>query len=252
MLYEDASSGESSTYMHLVNFPLDVMQSAATSPESFIAHGKSLLSALFDTEVVKRIDMGIYKTAKSVPTPTRAEDIEAGSADMVSVLAGTVCRPSQASGWDRAVWTDSQCCIEFLGCMYDAVTKYPTLIGSMAFDKDDDLAMRLVCAASNLRSRVFSIPPMSYHDAKGVAGNIIPAIATTNAIVAGLQVLQAVKILRPGITEDEKVQACPHTYCMRIPTRRGYYLQPTIAEEPDAGCYVCSTAMLSLQVGTQC
>eukprot|EP01041_Mallomonas_annulata_P016648 gene16648-34654_t len=29
---------------------------------------------------------------------------------------------------------------------------------------------------------------MSYYEAKGIAGNIIPAIASTNAIVAGLQI----------------------------------------------------------------
>lgn len=32
------------------------------------------------------------------------------------------------------------------------------------------------------------IPVQSCYEAKGVAGNIIPAIATTNAIIAGLQV----------------------------------------------------------------
>lgn len=34
------------------------------------------------------------------------------------------------------------------------------------------------------------IPVQSLYEAKGTAGNIIPAIATTNAIVAGLQVSQ--------------------------------------------------------------
>ncbi len=48
--------------------------------------------------------------------------------------------------------------------------------------------MRFVAAAANLRSAVFGIPLLSLFDAKGIAGNIIPAIATTNAVIAGLQV----------------------------------------------------------------
>ena len=35
-----------------------------------------------------------------------------------------------------------------------------------------------------------------FYSFKGMAGNIIPAIATTNAIVAGVQVLQAFRILK--------------------------------------------------------
>ena len=62
------------------------------------------------------------------------------------------------------------------------------------------------------------------------------------------QVLQAIKLLRPGAAVEEQVQSCPHTYCLRMPTRKGYFLQPTAAEAPDPSCYVCSTAMLSLQV----
>ena len=48
--------------------------------------------------------------------------------------------------------------------------------------------MLFVTAAANLRAATFSIPTGSYYDTKGIAGNIIPAISSTNAIVAGLQV----------------------------------------------------------------
>jgi ubiquitin-like 1-activating enzyme E1 B len=62
------------------------------------------------------------------------------------------------------------------------------LVGTFAFDKDDKMAMRFVAAAANLRGSVFCIDQLCFHDVKGVAGNIIPALATTNAIVAGQQV----------------------------------------------------------------
>ena len=58
----------------------------------------------------------------------------------------------------------------------------------MQFSKDSPLDLDLVTAATNLRAAVFSIPLQSKFDVKSIAGNIIPAIATTNAIVAGLQV----------------------------------------------------------------
>jgi ubiquitin-like 1-activating enzyme E1 B len=56
------------------------------------------------------------------------------------------------------------------------------------FDKDQPIDLDFVTAASNLRSRVFGIERKSKFDVKGIAGNIVHAIATTNAIVAGLQV----------------------------------------------------------------
>ena len=55
--------------------------------------------------------------------------------------------------------------------------------------------MKFVTCGSNLRAHVFGIQTLSFHDAKGIAGNIIPAIATTNAIVAGVQVMQAVRLI---------------------------------------------------------
>ena len=68
-------------------------------------------------------------------------------------------------------------------------------VGKLVFDKDDQLAVEFVTAAANLRAHSFGIPMQSLFEAKGMAGNIIHAIATTNAIIAGLIVLEALKIL---------------------------------------------------------
>jgi ubiquitin-like 1-activating enzyme E1 B len=68
-------------------------------------------------------------------------------------------------------------------------------VGSAVFDKDDDLAVDFVTAASNLRSACYGIPQQSSFGARGMAGNIIHAIATTNAIVSGFIVVEALKVL---------------------------------------------------------
>lgn len=66
----------------------------------------------------------------------------------------------------------------------------------ITFDKDDEDTLDFVTASANLRSIVFGIETRSRFDIKQMAGNIIPAIATTNAIVAGLCVLEAFKVLK--------------------------------------------------------
>ena len=42
---------------------------------------------------------------------------------------------------------------------------------------------------ANLRMNCFGIDIQSFNEVKNVAGNIIPAIASTNSIVSGLEVL---------------------------------------------------------------
>ncbi|KAL2438672.1 Ubiquitin-activating enzyme E1-like [Exophiala dermatitidis] len=66
----------------------------------------------------------------------------------------------------------------------------------ITFDKDDDDTMDFVAAAGNLRAIIFGIETKTRFDIKQMAGNIIPAIATTNAMVAGLCVMQAFKVLK--------------------------------------------------------
>ena len=77
---------------------------------------------------------------------------------------------------------------------------------TITFDKDDEDTLDFVTAGANLRSIVFGIETKSRFDIKQMAGNIIPAIATTNAIVAGLCVLQAYKVLRGEFTSTKEVR----------------------------------------------
>lgn len=56
------------------------------------------------------------------------------------------------------------------------------------------------------------------------------------------QVMEALKILRGGVAIGE---ACKYTYCLREPTRKGLFLQPTPLEKPAASCFVCNTNTVS-------
>merc|ERR1712038_1092596 len=63
------------------------------------------------------------------------------------------------------------------------------------FDKDVDEHMLFVTACSNLRALNYSIPTEDTHRSRAIAGRIIPAIATTTALVTGLICLEMYKII---------------------------------------------------------
>ncbi|CAD0029687.1 unnamed protein product [Aureobasidium pullulans] len=67
----------------------------------------------------------------------------------------------------------------------------------LTFDKDDRDTLDFVAAAANLRSITFGIETKSEFDIKQMAGNIIPAIATTNATTAALCRVINKESLRP-------------------------------------------------------
>uniref|UniRef100_A0A8C2GZT5 SUMO-activating enzyme subunit 2 n=1 Tax=Cyprinus carpio TaxID=7962 RepID=A0A8C2GZT5_CYPCA len=91
----------------------------------------------------------------------------------------------------------------------------------LVWDKDDPPAMDFVTAAANLRMNVFSMNMKSRFDVKSMAGNIIPAIATTNAVIAGLIVLEI--------------------FLNKQPNPRKKLLVPCALDPPNPSCYVCAS-----------
>ena len=83
------------------------------------------------------------------------------------------------------------------------------------FEKDDptNWHVSFVTAASNLRALNYNIPTASYQETKGIAGRIIPAIATTTSVVSGLIVLEMFKyMLSQSELIENKIEKYRSTY----------------------------------------
>ncbi|KAI9287941.1 hypothetical protein BC943DRAFT_357664 [Umbelopsis sp. AD052] len=73
-----------------------------------------------------------------------------------------------------------------------------------------------------------------------MAGNIIPAIATTNAVNAGIVVMQACKILNGQLSQTKR------TYLKQV-TRRPGLLVLEANSEPQPICAICRTRNTGLK-----
>ena len=134
--------------------------------------------------------------------------------------------------------------------------------GTDTSDKDDALACEFVAATAALRSANYGIERRSLFDAKGMAGNIVHAVATTNAIVGGLIVIEALKVLRQrtkanpvsdadgaenGVATPVPCAPCPYRYTfVKQHKSNSRLLEPIDPDPPNPHCVVCGSARVTL------
>jgi ubiquitin-like 1-activating enzyme E1 B len=220
-------AGVQSVYMHLITGrPQGGLDAAAAT-----TYARAVFRAIFHDEIARRLEVApdAYKTAAHPPSPLELEVIEGVSASASASSSSPSVLP------DQRVPTLKESAAFFLAALARFFTDpaYVPALGTLDFSKDSAADLDLVAAATNLRAHTFGIPAQSRFDVKSIAGNIIPAIATTNAIVAGLEVVEALKLL----DGQDVLEACRYTWCNRNPSgRRRQLLCPTKLQRPNPKC----------------
>eukprot|EP00741_Cyanophora_paradoxa_P006867 tig00001056_g6642.t1 len=220
--------------------PLKDLATARDSAESPAAFARKVFKTVFHDEIVRLLSMGELWKERRAPVPMDIEALLAAPAEEAAKEGG----PAPALKQQR-VWGVAESARHFLRAAEGILAGRPGEVGALEFDKDDAAAMEFVTATANLRAASFAIPLLSPFQAKEMAGNIIPAIASTNAVVAGLIVLQALQLLagRP--------EACRFLQLARRPVSRRFYITSEPLPKPSTACYVCSKSRLELLLDTQ-
>jgi len=166
-----------------------------------------LFDKVFNTDITRLQSMEDMWKSRSPPKPLQYESVMARATEAIAAK-----EPILRDG--QKVWTLE----ENLAVFNDSLDRLSKRIldlkkqhgdnspqAIITFDKDDEDTLDFVAASANIRSYVFDIERKSRFDIKQMAGNIIPAIATTNAIVAGLCVLESFKVLRGEFDKAQEV-----------------------------------------------
>ncbi|XP_012536941.1 SUMO-activating enzyme subunit 2 [Monomorium pharaonis] len=194
---------------------------------------EKLFTKLFHDDIKYLLSMDNLWKKRRPPTPLNWRELPDG-------VAGCSKEISQPGLKDQQRWSISKCGSIFAESMKSlnqtlksSQEKSPG--NHLVWDKDDQHAMDFVAACANIRAYIFGIPQKSRFDIKSMAGNIIPAIATTNAIIAGMVVLHAFRIL------ENNLRACRSVYLRLKMNHRNQLLVPEKAvNPPNPQCYVCA------------
>ncbi|KAI1364931.1 hypothetical protein F5Y08DRAFT_305405 [Xylaria arbuscula] len=200
-----------------------------------------LFDKVFNKDIVRLRSMESMWKNRKRPEPLQYETV-------LSQIAVDIEREATIQD-DQKVWTLEENLVVFSDSLLrlsKRVTELKTQHGDdspqamISFDKDDPDTLDFVAASANIRSYIFGIERKSRFDIKQMAGNIIPAIATTNAIVAGLCVLESFKVLRGEFGKAHEVFMTPFAG-QRL-------LAPDRPRAPNLGCPICGNYQTSVYV----
>ncbi|XP_076035851.1 ubiquitin-like activating enzyme 2 [Oratosquilla oratoria] len=189
---------------------------------------QKLFRKLFHDDIEYLLSMDKLWLKRKPPTPLVWERLETESKDDGSMNGEGLIH-------DQKQWSILECRNVLEQSVKKLRDRFKELNDDhLVWDKDDADCLDFVTACANIRAHIFNITMKTRFDVKSMAGNIIPAIATTNAIIAGLIVLEGIKILQGNIEQ------CRTVYLNRRPNPKKRLLVPCILDKPNPKCYVCS------------
>ncbi|XP_063700607.1 SUMO-activating enzyme subunit 2 [Culicoides brevitarsis] len=186
---------------------------------------EKLFNKFFHDDIQYLLSMANLWKNRQAPTPAKWGELGEATPD----LTGTQR--------DQVVWTLRDCGDIFAASISALSTELSSKPDGdhLVWDKDDKHAMDFVAACANIRAHIFNITKKSRFDVKSISGNIIPAIATTNAITAGISVMHAFKVLQ------ENYKNCQSVYMRLRPNPRNQLFVPERElTAPNPKCYVCA------------
>jgi ubiquitin-like 1-activating enzyme E1 B len=196
---------------------------------------------VFVDDIEDQVAMKTLWEKRPPPTPY---DVSASADAMPANL-------SKLNLLETRVWSAAESAAVLKAVLMHIVEKRTSEVGSLSFDKDDADALAFVVASSNLRAAAYGLELQSPFTIKGIAGNIVHAIATTNAMVAGLIVLETIKV----VANKGGVHGSLTTFVRKTPTgnpgRRRALLCSERINDPNPSCYVCSKGMLQLAIDVE-
>ncbi|CAJ0768845.1 14710_t:CDS:10 [Entrophospora sp. SA101] len=204
---------------------------------------RMVFKKVFSDDIVRLLSMEDMWKSRKPPKPLNYETIENSIDDNNSQSIDMTTNKNIAR--NRNVWSLNENLLVFKDRLSSRLLyeKSSNPNASLSFDKDDIDTLDFVTATSNLRAFVFDIERKSCFDVKAMAGNIIPAIATTNAIIAGMIVMQSFKIL------NGKLNECKTVYFDR--SRLPQVFLSESLKKPKPNCLICSNAYVSLKINTK-
>ena len=170
-------------------YPVCTIRSTPSKPEHCIAWAKYLYEVFFGPEdpanVLSDLNIPTQATSEEVFTYLFVENLpeNAKAVEYPEGVEGGRIREIGSPGLE-----------ELVGGMRYA---WEILRGreKKGFCKNDKVAVQFIAAVSNIRALNFGIPVTETFKVEEIAGNIVPAIGSSNAIVSGLQVIQAEKLI---------------------------------------------------------
>jgi ubiquitin-like 1-activating enzyme E1 B len=190
---------------------------------------QKLFQKFFNDDIKYLLSMEKLWLKRRKPTPLEW--------DCLPSTPSQVTDAQQSNLEDQKVWSVAECANQLdiaINTLKDELAKLEGDKNYLIWDKDDLPALNFVTACANIRMHIFNIKQESRFEVKSKAGNIIPAIATTNAVIAGCIVMEAIKILAG------QFEKCKTVYLRTQPNPRKKILVTEALEPPNPKCYVCA------------